>query len=150
MFKIGKSLIVAGLLVVASAQAADANLEATKGYLGQAGDALSSAAKSTGNALSSAANTTGTAITDGTKKAQKLASSGLETVTTNSSKLYKYLYELGVNGEVNTTKRTAIQCTKAGVVIAATAIVLCYAYSKVYGEEKKTITIGGDDIITVE
>lgn len=139
MFKIGKSLIVAGLLVVASAQAADANLEATKGYLGQAGDALSSAAKSTG-----------TAITDGTKKAQKLASSGVETVTTNSSKLYKYLYELGVNGEVNTTKRTAIQCTKAGVVIAATAIVLCYAYSKVYGEEKKTITIGGDDIITVE
>lgn len=174
MFKVGKSLIVAGLLVVVSGQAADGVLvpvvtltpnhskQLEPGTVSQITTYASDKAVATKKAFVDAATFTKDktvagavivkdSVVEGTKKAQELANSGLETVTTNSSKLYNYLYKLGVNGEnVSTTRLYAVQGTKIAVVTAATVAVLCYAYSKVYGKEKKTITIGGDDILTVE
>src|SRR5437868_2910943 len=126
MFKVGKSLFVAGLLVVASSQATDtpapATTQAAKGIVAKVSDAASSATTFVTTNISSLC----TYLINAGFSKEEVAAMAKEPFTGHSRKFY------------------LVQGTKVAVATAATAAAAYYAYNKVYGKETKSVTTDED------
>lgn len=137
MYNVGKSLIVAGLFVAASAQAAD-KTAATKGFAAKAIETVSSATGTVTGAVGGAVKAVTGAIGGATKF-----------VTGNASDLCKYLANAGFSQtEIDQFKTETllghnkrfyfVQGGKV-VAVAISAYALYSAYNKLFGETTKQV-----------
>jgi hypothetical protein len=131
MYKVGKSLFVAGLLVasaqaLATEKAAENVKDATVSLVGRCWNTVSSVP----SALASAASSAGKSI-----KVNAVAAGN--TVKGKTSGLVNYLVNLGVNTpDISNTKYWSVQGAKVAATAVA-AVALYYAYNKVSAKTTK-------------